>query len=157
MMLPTLPRPQAILFDWDNTLADNWGTIQVALNAARTAMGFPAWSLEETRRRVRASMRDSFPRMFGDRWPEARDIFYATYRASHLDTLKPLPLGEAGDVRDRVGHGAIVDPEPSPEHGLSVPSPCRRDEALRGDSAGARRCARPRSVSPSGVGPTRAD
>jgi phosphoglycolate phosphatase len=86
-----LQPPRAILFDWDNTLVDNWGTIQVALNAALTAMGFPPWTLEETRLRVRASMRDSFPRMFGQRWPEARDIFYAAYRANHLDTLKTLP------------------------------------------------------------------
>lgn len=86
-----LPRPAAILFDWDNTLVDNWGTIQVANNAALTAMGFPPWTLEETLQRVRASMRDSFPRMFGARWQEARDIFYATYRAHHLETLRTLP------------------------------------------------------------------
>jgi hypothetical protein len=74
-----LPPPRAILFDWDNTLVDAWGTIQLALNAALTAMGQSAWTMEETRVRVRASLRDSFPRMFGDRWPEARDIFYATH------------------------------------------------------------------------------
>lgn len=96
MRLARLPQPRAILFDWDNTLADNWGTIQVALNAALTAMGFPPWTLEETRLRVRASLRDSFPRMFGERWPEARDIFYAAYRANHLDTLQAVP--EADDV-----------------------------------------------------------
>ena len=93
-MNAALPSPRAILFDWDNTLVDNWGTIQVALNAALTAMGFPAWTMEETRIRVRASLRDSFPRMFGARWPEARDIFYSTYRASHLDTLRALPEAE---------------------------------------------------------------
>ncbi len=93
-MSTRLPPPRAILFDWDNTLVDNWGTIQVALNAALTAMGFPAWTMEETRVRARASLRDSFPRMFGERWPAARDIFYATYRASHLDTLRPLPEAE---------------------------------------------------------------
>jgi phosphoglycolate phosphatase len=86
-----LKPPRAILFDWDNTLVDNWGTIQVATNAALTAMGFPPWTLEETLHRVRASMRDSFPRMFGERWQEARDIFYAAYRASHLETLRALP------------------------------------------------------------------
>jgi len=76
--LATLPPPRAILFDWDNTLVDAWGTIQLALNATLTAMGFPAWTMEETRLKVRASLRDSFPRMFGDRWLEARDIFYST-------------------------------------------------------------------------------
>jgi phosphoglycolate phosphatase len=89
-----LPPPRAILFDWDNTLVDAWGTIQLALNAALTAMGQAAWTMEETRVRVRASLRDSFPRMFGDRWPEARDIFYATYRAKHLEAVRPLPEAE---------------------------------------------------------------
>jgi len=93
-MIARLPPPRAILFDWDNTLVDVWGTIQVALNAALTAMGFPAWTMEETRVRVRRSLRDTFPTMFGERWPEARDIFYATYRASHLDTLRALPEAE---------------------------------------------------------------
>jgi phosphoglycolate phosphatase len=89
-----LPAPRAILFDWDNTLVDAWGTIQLALNAALVAMGHPVWTMEETRVRVRASLRDSFPRMFGDRWPEARDIFYATYRAQHLEAVRPLPEAE---------------------------------------------------------------
>lgn len=89
-----LPRPRAILFDWDNTLVDAWGTIHLALNAALSAMGHPAWTLAETRARVRASLRDSFPRMFGERWPEARDIFYATYRAKHLEAVRPLPAAE---------------------------------------------------------------
>jgi phosphoglycolate phosphatase len=102
-----LPPPRAILFDWDNTLVDNWGTIQVALNAALTAMGFPPWSLEETRRRVRASMRDSFPRMFGERWTEARDIFYATYRANHLETLRALP-DAAGVLQDLAAAGVYL-------------------------------------------------
>ncbi|HEY7609363.1 MAG TPA: HAD family hydrolase [Alphaproteobacteria bacterium] len=89
-----LSPPRAILFDWDNTLVDTWGTIQAALNAALTAMGFPAWTMDECRMRVRASLRDTFPRMFGERWPEARDIFYSTYRASHLETLRALPEAE---------------------------------------------------------------
>ncbi|WP_256380080.1 hypothetical protein [Azospirillum sp. TSH58] len=28
--LPMLPR--AVLYDWDNTLVDNWGTVRAALN-----------------------------------------------------------------------------------------------------------------------------
>lgn len=93
-MTTRLPPPRAILFDWDNTLVDTWGTISLALNAALTAMGHPNWSEQETRLRARASLREAFPRMFGERWTEARDIFYATYRASHLETLRALPEAE---------------------------------------------------------------
>jgi len=83
--------PAAVLFDWDNTLVDNWPTIHDALNATLAAMGHPTWTLAETRERVRASLRDSFPTMFGARWEEARDIFYRRFEARHIETLVPLP------------------------------------------------------------------
>lgn len=82
--------PSVLLFDWDNTLVDNWATIHEALNAALTAMGHAPWSFDEALARVRESLRDSFPRMFGDRWEEARSIFYETFRRTHLETLKPI-------------------------------------------------------------------
>jgi phosphoglycolate phosphatase len=84
-------RPQAILFDWDNTLVDSWATIHHALNAVRTAMDLAPWSLAETRSRVRLSLRESFPRHFGARWEEARRIYLDAFRAIHLDRLAPLP------------------------------------------------------------------
>lgn len=89
-----LSRPQAVLFDWDNTLADNWASIHAALAAAFTAMGQEPWTLAETRQRVRQSLRDSFPALFGPRWPQAREIFYAHFEARHLEHLQPLPGAE---------------------------------------------------------------
>lgn len=86
-----LRRPQAILFDWDNTLVDSWATIHEALNAVMTAMGKPLWSLAETRERVRLSLRDSFPVYFGEKWEEARQIYLAAFRAIHLERLRALP------------------------------------------------------------------
>jgi phosphoglycolate phosphatase len=83
--------PRALLFDWDNTLADNWVTVSAALNAAFDAFGLPRWSVAETKAQVRESMRDRFPKMFGADWERARDIFYETFRASHLDSLRPMP------------------------------------------------------------------
>ena len=83
--------PAAVLFDWDNTLVDTWPTIHDALNATLSAMGHPTWTLAETHERVRASLRDSFPTLFGARWEAARDIFYARFEARHIETLVPLP------------------------------------------------------------------
>ena len=89
------PPPRALLFDWDDTLVDNWGTIHAALNATLAAMGRPRWSFEETLRRVRQSSRDGFPRMFGERWQEAQKIFYQAFARDHLQTLQALPDAEA--------------------------------------------------------------
>ncbi|HZT87868.1 MAG TPA: HAD-IA family hydrolase [Stellaceae bacterium] len=88
-------RPRAILFDWDNTLVDSWGTIHEALNFLMAAMDRPPWSLAETMERVRLSLRESFPLHFGDRWEEARDIYLARFREIHLDRLTPLPGRDA--------------------------------------------------------------
>jgi phosphoglycolate phosphatase len=84
-------RPQAILFDWDNTLVDSWATIHEALNATMASMGQPPWSLAETRERVRLSLRESFPIYFGEQWDEARQIYMEAFRAIHLERLTALP------------------------------------------------------------------
>lgn len=80
-------RPQAVVFDWDNTLVDTWPTIHESLSATFQAMGREPWSFDETRARVRHSLREAFPALFGDRWIEARDIFYATFERSHIERL----------------------------------------------------------------------
>lgn len=88
-------RPQAVLFDWDNTLVDSWATLHHALNIALAAMGKPLWSLEEARERMRLSLRESFPQLFGERFAEARRIYLDAFRATHLERLKALPGREA--------------------------------------------------------------
>jgi phosphoglycolate phosphatase len=103
-------RPRAFLFDWDGTLIDNWASIEAAINATLVAMGHAPWSRDEVRVRVRASLRDSFPALFGDRWQEAREIFYDTIRARHLETVAPLPgAGEllAGLAQDGFYLGVV--------------------------------------------------
>lgn len=81
-------RPSALLFDWDNTLVDSWGVLHATMNETLTAMGHETWSRTEAEARIRASMRDSFPILFGDRWPEAEKIFYTTYERLHIAALQ---------------------------------------------------------------------
>jgi phosphoglycolate phosphatase len=88
------PRPRAILFDWDNTLVDSFGTIHAALVETQLAMGNETWTLQQAKERVRHSLRDAFPVMFGDHWEAAREIFYAAFERLHLDHLVALPGAE---------------------------------------------------------------
>jgi phosphoglycolate phosphatase len=104
---PGLARPRAILFDWDNTLVDSWATIHEALNICMTAMGKPAWSLAETKQRVRLSLRESFPAHFGERWEEARQIYLDHFRAIHLERLAALP-GRGELLRDLAAEGIFL-------------------------------------------------
>lgn len=83
-------RPQAIIFDWDNTLVDSWLIIRDALNATFAEYDVPPWSLDDTKARVAKSLRDSFPELFGDAWEEAGKSFYGHFAAIHLDRLSPL-------------------------------------------------------------------
>src|SRR5258707_9252971 len=86
-------RPRAVLFDWDNTLVDSWPTIHDALQQTLIAMGHPPWTLEESKTRVRLSLRDSFPALFGTRWEEARRIYMDAFQAIHLERLAALAGG----------------------------------------------------------------
>lgn len=94
--MPGLPRPDAILFDWDNTLVDTWPCIIKAMNTTLDAMGHDPWTEEEAQRRIARSLREAFPDLFGDRWQEAAEIFYRTFGEVHIDMLRPLDgAGEA--------------------------------------------------------------
>jgi phosphoglycolate phosphatase len=84
-------RPRAVLFDWDNTLVDSWDTIHDALGFCFVAMGREPWSLAEVKARTRLSLREAFPPLFGERWEEAQQHFFARFAAIHLERIKPLP------------------------------------------------------------------
>ena len=80
-----------MLYDWDNTLVDGWAAITAALNAVFSHFGLPLWTRRDAVSRVRVALRESFPPLFGSRWEEARDLFYASFRERHLDHLHPMP------------------------------------------------------------------
>jgi len=89
-----LPRPRALLFDWDNTLVDTWPCIGAATNITLEAMGLQPWTEAEIRARVAGSLRDTFPKIYGDRWEQARDIYYKAFGDVHLEMLRALPCAE---------------------------------------------------------------
>ena len=112
MLAPGRPaallRPTVLLYDWDNTLVDGWAGITAALNAVFSAFAMPHWSAEDTRARVRVSLRESFPAMFGDRWTDARDIFYAALTDQHLEHVRPMPGAVEALVAGRVWPQGVV-------------------------------------------------
>lgn len=99
--------PKAVLFDWDNTLIESWGVIHESMNLTLAAMGHQVWTREETESRVRASLRDTFPSLFGPRWKEAEKVFYDSFEAIHLAHLKPVP-GAADLLADLAGRGCYL-------------------------------------------------
>jgi phosphoglycolate phosphatase len=106
--MSAIGRPKAILFDWDNTLIDSWAVIHEAMNRTLAHMGHALWTRGETESRVRASLRDGFPTLFGARWKEAEQVFYEAFSALHIAHLAPLPgsaelLGELAETGTYLG------------------------------------------------------
>jgi phosphoglycolate phosphatase len=98
-----LKGPKAILFDWDNTLVNTWPTIIECYRDTFAALGETPWSDQEVRDRAHGSLRDHFPKLFGDRAGEAERVFYDTFYRIHLARLEPLPgadvlLQRANDI-----------------------------------------------------------
>lgn len=107
--------PACILWDWDNTLVDGWAAIQHGLNVTFREFGMPEWDRETVLARVRGSLRDTFPGMFGAEWERARDIFYAAVRSCHLDVLSPLPGAAAAiAAAGRLGPQAVISNKQGP-------------------------------------------
>jgi phosphoglycolate phosphatase len=99
--------PRAVIFDWDNTLIESWDAIHHALVVTFTAMGHQPWTLAETKARVRHSLRDAFPPIFGERWDEARKIYMDTFTATHLERIAPAE-GAAALLAEMAGAGHFL-------------------------------------------------
>lgn len=85
--LKNKPKPDAIIYDWDNTLVDTWPLIHKALNLTLEKFGFEKWSLSKVKDQVHKSMRESFPEMFGENWQEIGEFYVNSYRQINLDEL----------------------------------------------------------------------
>ena len=83
--------PKAILFDWDNTLVNNWEPIFIAYKKTLKSLGLKNKSRSETLKNAKYSLRETFPRVFKDDWKKAKKIFYVVFKKIHLQKIKPMP------------------------------------------------------------------
>ena len=84
-------RPRAVLFDWDNTLVENWHAIQTALNAALADAGMPPMDMEQVMFQARHSARAIFPNLFGNGAERGREIFLEHFARHQLSGLSIMP------------------------------------------------------------------
>src|SRR5262245_21136756 len=90
-----LPRPRALLFDWDSTLVDNWGAIHAAMNATLGTFGLDSWTIQDCRNRIKTSLRDGFPGIFASEANSALTTYLTAYEQIHLGHLKPMPAASS--------------------------------------------------------------
>ena len=93
-----LPRPKALLFDWDSTLVDNWTAIHAAMNVTLSRFRQETWTVEQCKARVKTSLRDAFPRLFAGQSDLALQTYLDAYERIHLQHLAEMPA--AGTVLD---------------------------------------------------------
>ena len=86
--------PQAVIFDWDNTLVDTLQACHEAYNQTRVAFNHPPEPLEVFYNNPHASLRDSFPKIFGPHAMVAEDFFCKVLLEIHESHLRPLPGAE---------------------------------------------------------------
>lgn len=86
-------KPKAILFDWDNTLVISRSVMYQALNAAIQALDLDPAILSSPKfhEARHLSIRDAFPRMFGDKWQEALKIYDKRFQDLHLNQIQLMP------------------------------------------------------------------
>lgn len=86
-----LVQPEAIIFDWDNTLVSTFELLKVSVNKTLSHFEMPTWTDQEIRQRSQLSAKDSLPLVFGNRWPLALEVFTKAYQAHAAELLQPLP------------------------------------------------------------------
>lgn len=90
VILFDLMKPEAVLFDWDGTLVDSHPVLAAAMNVTLEHYGRSPWTYEEWEAWLGLSARDAFPKEFGERWEEAREIYLNAYENLHLSQVKAL-------------------------------------------------------------------
>lgn len=88
MTMQHLPKPVAVLFDWDDTIVNNWDTAIQSLNTALVHMGEQPWTPEEARRRSGPTAKVLFTELFGERWQEADKVYYDTFFSLVFKNMK---------------------------------------------------------------------
>lgn len=90
-MYTHLKRPQAVFFDWDNTLVSTWEVLHRVINLTFAQYKMPLWSIEKVKSTAHQSSREVFPILFGENWKEAQDYFYKNFTEYHLQELRTMP------------------------------------------------------------------
>ncbi len=81
---------KSVFFDWDGTLVDSLPFLFKAHNTVRERLGYPLWSRDEYAGAVVYSTRELYPRIYGERSDEAREMLYSYITENHIDNIEVI-------------------------------------------------------------------
>jgi phosphoglycolate phosphatase len=89
-------RPKAIIFDWDNTLITSHMLFTQCFLYALNKLKIDHSVLESDvfRQNIHYSMRDGFPKIFGENWEKVNKAYNDYFSAVHLDHLQLMTGAE---------------------------------------------------------------
>jgi phosphoglycolate phosphatase len=74
-------KPKAVVFDWDETLADTRSAIIFCMDKVLTNYNMPNWDIVKKEKRDNAkSLKENFINFFGDNWVKAYDEYLCYYK-----------------------------------------------------------------------------
>lgn len=88
-----LSKLKAVLFDWDNTLAESRTALVQIVNQVLEEYGQPSWDIVKKRRNPDLSFRDNFPNIFGK---EKAAKAYERYAELYAENISGLITGFEG-------------------------------------------------------------
>ena len=80
--------PELIIFDWDGVLVDTKDLIKDAYFATFKALGQTPIDIDTIHQLPGTSLRDYFPKIFGNKSVKAEEIFYKYVHENHISALK---------------------------------------------------------------------
>ena len=82
---------RAVLFDWDNTLAESRSSLVIAVNRVLKEYHLPEWEISKQKRDTNLSFKDNFPRIFGDKAYEAYERYREIYKSIAASRIIAFP------------------------------------------------------------------
>lgn len=82
---------RAVLFDWDNTLAESRSSLVIAVNRVLKEYHLPEWEISKQKRDTNLSFKDNFPRIFGDKAYEAYERYREIYKSIAASRITAFP------------------------------------------------------------------
>ena len=83
---------KAVVFDWDNTLANSGPALKASVNQVLEKYGMPCWDVVKLKRDNNLSFQDNFKNIFADKADEAYALYQKIYLRTVQQYIKMMPF-----------------------------------------------------------------